>query len=567
MRSHVLSVTIILIMLAALIGACASPAPTVAPTKPAVTAATVAPTVATAPTPAAPVGSAPTAAPAATKPAAASPTSAAKVKRGGTLTYAFNIDTPTWDPVISNMNTIHRDLPVLETLLNYILVYPSTGKHELQAGLAEAWEVTDPKTITLKLRKGVKFHDGSDFTAEALNHPKSAGKRLVEAVQTFEVVDPSTLRLKLKEPSAIMIYNLTFATGGTGATATMMVSKAAFDKGGDDLLSKQPPGTGQMQVVDWKRDQSLQTKRFDGYWKKGADGQPLPYLDAINAKFIPDAAVIFTEMRAGTVDVSSAVGANDYGVAEKMPDLGVMLYRWAVYSHVIGFNQKAAPWGDNLKLRQAALYAIDKKTLSEVAGSGLAEPNDYLFWGPGMPGYDTSLPAYRFDLAKSQQLMQEAGMQSGVDVTLSTYTGARYTKPAEIVQSMLAKVGIKMQIDVAEMAAQRSKLKLGTFQLTSYQAGASLDPLHYARAFTCDGSGNFSNYCNPEMDECMAEGDRIYDAAGHDKIFKRCQKILYDDALIGGLHREFLYVIYNKKVQGLSAQTQSMDLSGVWLDK
>lgn len=491
------------------------------------------------------------------------------------LNYSAGGDAPTWDPAISVSNTIQRELPIIETLLNYVLVDQKTGKHELQPGLAESWEMTDPKTVTLKLRKAVKFHDGSDFNADvakwslerARDHPKSAGKRLVEAVQTFEVLDPSTLRLKLNYQSAIMLYNLTFATGGPGSTATMILSKAAFDKGGDEVLDKRPPGTGEMMIVDWKRDETLQAKRFDGYWGKGADGQPLPYLDGINVRVVPDASVTLVEMRAGSIDISAQIAARDYEAVQRVPELDTMLLHWAVYSYVFGFNQKNPLWGNNLKLRQAAMYAVDRKSLAEVAAASLGEPNDYVYWGPGMPGYDPSLPSYKFDLQKAKQLVKEAGYSDKVEGTLTTFTGLMYRRPAEIAQAMWATAGLKINLDIADMTAQRAKIKAGNFEISLYQAGSSLDPLHYFRAFSCGGSGNWSNYCNPEADKCMQEGERVYESAERDKIFKRCQQLLYEDAGIGGLHRERMFIVFNKKVKGVGAQTQSADLRYVWLDK
>ncbi|MCL4534299.1 MAG: ABC transporter substrate-binding protein [Bacteroidetes bacterium] len=564
----------VVVLITILLAACAPAVPTAAPAP-----TGIVPTVpAAVPRPGEqatkPAAAAPTAAPAATAPAA--PTPAAKVKRGGTLNYASTFETDSWDPVLAKATTWPiRELPVLETLLDYVLVDEASGKHELQGRLAESWEVVDPTTIVLKLRKGVKFHDGSDFNAEvakwnlerARDHPKSAAKRLVSGVQTFEVVDPLTLRLKLKQPSALAIYNLTSATGGTGEVGTMMVSKKQFDTGGEDALGTKPAGTGPMVLTEWRRDDRAILKPWNGYWKNGVDGKPLPYLDGIVGRIINDPTVIFAEMRAGTVDVSSHISDSDYQSAKANPNLKPIVLRWANNFHVFGFNQKFPLWGDNLKLRQAAMYAVDRKSLADAVGFGLADPNEYVFWGPGSPGYDTSVPHYEFNLDKAKQLMKDAGYPDGVDTVLLSYPQPLFQKPAEILQAMWAKVGIRAKLELLEIVAARNKLKLGDFEVTAHRAVISLEPSYLARMFTCEGAANWSNYCNPEVDKCMAEAEKIYDTAQRADTYKRCQKLIYEDALIGGTHRTFSTITERKEVRGLKIQYGAIDLQETWLDK
>lgn len=546
-----------------LLAACTPAAPTAAPAKPA-----TGPTAVT--------GAAqPTSTVAAAKPAAGAPTPAAKIKRGGILTYASAMESDSWDPVLAMTHWTVEEIPVLETLLSYILADEATGKHELQPLLAEAWEIADPTTVVLKLRKGVKFHDGSEFNAEvakwnlerARDHPKSSAKRLVSGVDAFEVVDPFALKLRLKQPSAIVLLNLTPATGGSGAAGSKMVSKTASEKLGEESIATKPVGTGPMMIVDWKKDDRLTTKRWGGYWGKGADGQSLPYLDGINARIITDPSVIFMDLRAGTVHASSHVSSSDYAAARANPDLGVQLLHWANDFHVVAFNPKASPWAENLKLRQAALYAIDQKSLADAVGFGLAKPNEYLFWGPGMPGYDASLPRYEFNLEKAKQLLREAGYPEGLDIAQMAYPQPVFSKPAEILQSMWSKVGIRAKLDLLEVTAARAKQALGEFEAESHRAVASVDPANLGRMFVCGGAGNQSNYCNPEADKCMLEGERTYDFAERDKIYKRCEKILYEDAFFGGLHRMFTSITYRKELKGLSVQFGRMDLREAWLDK
>lgn len=552
---------LLLAMITGLISACAPSVPTTVPTKPAVAA------------PAAPAAG--TATPtAAAKPAGATPTPAAKIKRGGTLNYAGNFELNSWDPILHVAGYQQQELPVLETLMNYVLVDAATGKHELRPLLAESWEVTDPKTVTVKLRKGVKFHDGSDFTAEvakwnlerARDNPNSRSKRLVAIVDTIEVVDPLTIRLKLTQPSATVLLNLTSATGGSGANGTSMVSKAAADKNGEEILGTKPPATGPMMIVDWKKDDRTTLKKFDGYWGKGEDGQPLPYLDGITSRIIADPTVLFTEMRSGTVDASPHLASSDYQAAKANPNLSVQVLSWTNEFHLFGFNQKTPLW-QNLKLRQAAQYAVDRKSIAAAVGFGLAEPNFHWFWGPGFVGYDTSLPHYEFDLEKARQLVKDAGYPDGVDTEILAYPQPVFSKPAEILQQMWAQAGIRAKINLVEMVAARAKTKIGEFQIETDRGSPSPDPAYMARLFTCTGAANTWNYCNPDMDKCMAEGEASYDPAQREQTYKRCQQIFYEDAYLGGLHRINQYVTWRKEVKGIALKFGWMDLHEAWLDK
>ena len=209
----------LIVSVAMTLGACSPAAPTVVPAKPPTSASPA--TASAAPTQAATAPASPTVV---AKPA--TPTPASKIKRGGTLNVASFQETPTWDPIFSNPPKMVRDIPVFETLIDYMLTDGKTGKHELKPSLAESWNLTDPTTVVLKLRKGVKFHDGSEFNAEvakwnlerARDHPKSVAKRLVEEVASIETPDPLTLRLKLKQPSGLILTSLTSARGGTGDT-------------------------------------------------------------------------------------------------------------------------------------------------------------------------------------------------------------------------------------------------------------------------------------------------------------------------------------------------------------
>ena len=287
--------------MAAILAACGGSSPTATPaaTKPAATtgaattAATTAPTAAAAqPTsasgsaPAGTTGAAPTTAPATVSSAATTapttaPTQAAAAgtpKKGGTLTAAIGNENASLDPLTSGFLSerelyynMYDSLVAIDTSLKII---PS---------LAESWETPDPKTYIFHLRKDVKFHDGTDFNADAvkfnldryLNDKTSRRASEISFIQTMDVMDPYTLKVTLKAPFAPFLANLVDRAG-------MMLSPKAIQAGGADF-SRKPvgAGTGAFRFVEWVNNDHMTLERNPNYWKKDAAGNQLPYLDKL----------------------------------------------------------------------------------------------------------------------------------------------------------------------------------------------------------------------------------------------------------------------------------------------
>jgi peptide/nickel transport system substrate-binding protein len=546
-------VTSVLVVLSMLV-ACAPASPTIAPAK------------------------SQTAAPAAAQPtigATGASQPAAKIKRGGTMVMAYINQASSLDPILDTLGPLQVQIGVYNSLLRYEVTDFKAGKLELQPELAESWERVSPTELVFKLRKGVKFHDGSDFNAEVAkwslermaNHPKSNSKRLGENFDSMQVVDPNTLRVKYKRPSALQLLNLTPATGGTGAVGSLILSKANTDKMGEQFLEANTSGTGPFKLVQFQRDNEVILAKNPDYWEKGADSAPLPYLDGMRHRLITDNAVIITELKAGSVHLSPEMRPNALAMAKADPVIQILQVHWAPRPWYYAFNYTKEPFGKNLKLRQAAEYAIDKESAAKVLGQEVGSPNYFLGWIKSWPGYDESLPHYDFNVDKATSLMKEAGYPNGVDVTLLTYTDTTSGKIAEIVQSMWAKVGIRVKIDAVEVVAARQKIKAGDSESHVYNYSHSPDPDLFSRAFTCDGAANWGNLCNKDMDKCMADGREEIDLAKRSDIYKRCQRILYEDAFMGGIHQESDLMFYRPEAKGIRMQSFIPYLKEAWLDK
>jgi peptide/nickel transport system substrate-binding protein len=497
-----------------------------------------------------------------------------KIKRGGVLRTAKDWRYPTLDAHLSNQLSLHGYRMLYDCLLRHEL-NPETGRFETRPELAESWERVNDRTFVFRLRTGVKFHDGSDFNADVAKwnldrmrqHPKSGKKDDVTAIQSVDVAGSHVIRVNLKQPTASLLANLSAAAG-----RAEIVSKAAVEKLGDDQFGRQPSGTGPMQFAEWVPDDRLVLKRFDGYWQAGADGKPLPYLDGAVFRVMTDPAVAILELRAGTMDLTDGVEAKDVARVKAVADL---VYREVPQSaqiyFTVGFNPRSGPFARNQKLRQAAMHALNREAMAKVLGFGQARAHDSAYWGPGMLGYDQTGLRYDFNPARVRELLREAGQPNGVDVTLTVINRAAEMRIAEVVKQMWDALGIRTTLEVFERLAWIQKVKAFDFHACFWRGGTSMDPDLASRNLVTGGPGNWNSWSNAGFDRCMEEGRSTYDERARHEIYRRCQRIMQDDAFVGAGFLIPQNVVHHKSVKGLRIQSTSpfalLDFRETWLDR
>src|SRR5215470_16215032 len=225
-------------------------------------------------------------------------------KKGGTLRVGFYIEAATMDPHLSGSkvdrqvyHNIYEPLVTLDVKLG------------IKPGLAESWTQPDPKTLVFKLRRGVKFHDGTDFNAEVAQfnfdrmktEPKSVRKGETASIDTVDVVDAHTIKLNLKKADASLLATLTDRAG-------MMISPKVVQERGVELgRNAKGAGTGPFEFVEWIKDDHLLIKRNEQYWNK----QGGPYLDRVRYRPIPDDTVKLQSLQSGEIDVIDYVRPRD----------------------------------------------------------------------------------------------------------------------------------------------------------------------------------------------------------------------------------------------------------------
>jgi len=279
-------------------------------------------------------------------------------------------------------------------------------------GLAMSWDLKQD-SATFNLRQGVKFHDGSDWNAdvaryniERLKDSRSTARAFVDSIASTEAVDAYTLRLKLSAPAGSLLSNLSQAADAR----TYMISKAMAEKAGDKYGTspETTAGSGPMKLTDWVSGSHHTVQRTGNHWRVGADGQPLAYVDTLKVRFVAADAVRFVELRSANADAIDNLQAKDVPTAQQDTGIDLVENPYQASTYQFNFSAVNGPFVENLKLRQAVQYAIDRESVARVLGQSIGTPM-YYFLIPGYLGYDQTAPHYTFDAARARRLLAEAG--------------------------------------------------------------------------------------------------------------------------------------------------------------
>ena len=355
--------------------------------------------------------------------------------KGGTLRLAMPYNPAALDPMTG------RNLPDLNTLYAVFdaLIDFAPDTLELKPGLAKSWKFTDPKTLVLELVDGVNFHDGTPFTADAVKFnldryktdQRSNVKADLASVDSVEVTGKTQVTLKLNRPNAGLPAMLSNRVG-------LIVSpKSIQDNGGN--VDRKPVGTGPFTFVSWQDNDSIILKRNDKYWKPG-----LPYLDGVDIKIINELNTAVRAVVAGERDLAVNLQAPQKVIADKSPNVVAV----AVPSLVLygGFINYGRPPLDDVRLRQALNYALNRDEINKIAAAGLGEPSSAIFPKEYWACDPATQNFYQYDPDKAKKLLAEAGHPDGLEIETIGWADQLAMQRQEIIISQLAKVGIKLKL-------------------------------------------------------------------------------------------------------------------------
>ena len=480
-------------------------------------------------------------------------------KKGGTLRVGFYIEAVTMDPHLSGSkvdrqvyHTIYEPLLTLDTKLN------------IKPGLAESWTQPDPKTLVFKLRKGVKFHDGTDFNAESaklnFNRMKTEAKSLrkgeVANIDSVDVVDATTIKVNLKKPDASLLATLTDRAG-------MMISPKVIQERGSSLeRDAKGAGTGPFEFVEWVKDSHLVIKRNESYWNK----QGGPYLDRVRYRPIPDDVVKLQSLQGGEIDVMDYVLPRD--VAPMKADKRLVVVDVPSLAD-FGYQLNHAKPPFNVKaLRQAVAYAIDLDQIVKGVWLNVGYPAN----GPISPAswaYDRAIPHIKRDLAKAKAKLLEGGQPAGFTFTVTTNNLPISIQEAEVIQAQLAEAGITMKIQLVDASTLIASGNAKNFEMISFQWSGRPDPDGNTYQFfktTPGTSFNWSGISNERIDVLLDKTRETSNQAERRKLYGELTKLLQDELPMLFIVHPIEPKAFSPKVQGYDPIPDGMmRFKDVWL--
>ncbi len=427
--------------------------------------------------------------------AALAATSVSAAPRGGTLRVGLNADPPNMDP---HQSTAAVDRQVFQNL--YDKLVDINQSLEIVPMLATSWQITDGgRTYAFKLRQGVVFHDGTPFNAEAVKFnfermlDKSFGSPRfseVNLVTGVTVVDPYTVRFTLEKPYSPFLAVLSDRAG-------MMVSPAAAQRLGKGI-AREPVGAGPYKFVEKRPQERIVLERFDQYWDKTASN-----IDRIIYRPFTDENARLANLRAGELDIIDQVAPTE--IPKLKTDSTLRLLERSGLGWQGVWIMVAGPPFDNKLLRQALNATIDRRTVVKVVFGETADPANGPF-PPGMFTYaipgNSRVPERNLDLAR--QKLREAAKPGGFSFTLKITPGRTAQQIAQVMQSMAAEAGIKINIEIVEFGTMLNQLDTHKFEASLLGWSGRPDPDGNIYGFFVTGGGlNNSAYSNPKVDTLL----------------------------------------------------------------
>lgn len=407
----------------------------------------------------------------------------------------------------------------------------------------------DGKTVTIKLRPGVKFHDGEAFDAAAakyslerhLNMKGSFRKPEIAAIETIDVVDPTTIKLNLKAPFSPLLAQLTDRAG-------MMVSPKAAEAAGDKFGLK-PVCAGPYKFVERVQQDRIVVEKFADYWNKDN-----VFVDKITYLPIVDGTVRLANLRSGGLDLIERVLATDIKTVRDNPKLklskATSLGYLGLTINLANGDKANTPLAKDPRVRRALELSIDREALNQVVFNGEFVPGNQ--WvSPQNPYYQQAFPVPKRDVAKAKALMKEAGVTGPLTLDFMVPNGPETRAVAEVVQSMAAEAGFDLKIRVTEFATSLKQGEDGAYQVYLIGWSGRSDPDGNSFSFqTCGSPQNNAKFCDKDVDVAHQEARTKSDPAERKKAYEKvAAKFLAEGSIIYLYHTQVL-VAHTDKVEG-----------------
>ena len=444
-----------------------------------------------------------------------------------TITVALPSHAPTLDPHMHFERVgILVNINMFDSLLH------RSAKLEFEPSLATSWKALNDTTWEFKLRRGVKFHDGSTMTAEDVKYSfdrvlepgkekkKSPQYGNVRAIKEVKIVDADTIHIITDKPFPLLLERLVYFG---------IVPKKHVEKVGEEAFgSTATSGTGPWKLVEWKRDQYIRLEAFDQHWR----GKPA--FKYLVFRAIPEVATQVAELKTGGVDIIRNVSADLMPDIKNNPTTRISTTP-ILRVHYISLDMRSAPF-DKKAARQAANYAIDKQAMLQKMMAGLGKQVATVVQ-PAAFGFDASVPVYPYDPKKAKELLAQAGYPNGVDITM--YSSLVDWRPHfEALAQMLTEAGIRTTVKMwdpgpawnkfFQTEGKATQAQYGSWgNYSVFDADAVLHPLYH----TEPGGWIGKHYARVEgLDRLIDEGRSTLDQSKRKRVYAEIQRMIREEA-------------------------------------
>jgi ABC-type transport system substrate-binding protein len=461
-----------------------------------------------------------------TAPAAAGSTAAPK--SGGTLRVMQGVNPTTLDPHAGSSGGDYVMLyPIFDTLVDFD---PQTL--EPKPGLAESWTFDTPTSLTIKLRPGLLFQDGTPLNADAVKFnltraqtgEKSNIKPDLAVVTAMDVVDDTTIRLTLSQPSSELVGILSDRAG-------MMLSPTAVQALGDAGIATKPVGAGPFKLVEWKPGEVVTYARSEHYWQPG-----LPYLDGMNIQIVQEPDTQLNAFLSAGTDVILSIDPQSRSQVDGNSDLRIIEYVGIGVCKVMYFNTTQPPFDDKL-VRQAVNRAINREELADAATFGTGEPMWMYFPKSHWAYIDSTVPTYQFDAAAAKKLLADAGHPDGITFDMVHQPDATDSRAAEILQAQLKEAGITMNLVPVELAQSVTDYFVdGKYPAGHFGWSGRPDPnMTYRQIYGAKAYFNAGKHVIPGFDDLTTQASSVSAIADRQAVYTKLVPLVSDEAIMAPL--------------------------------
>lgn len=457
--------------------------------------------------------------------------------KGETLVFANGSDAPTLDPHGQNDSASNN---ATSQIFDRLVDYAEDGS--VIPMLAESFEAKEDTLWEFKLKQGVKFHDGTDFNAEAvkanieriLSEELASPKAFIlDMIEEVIIVDDYTVQLKTSYPFGALPSHLAHNAGSIIAPSAI-----EEEKSGGKKVDENPIGTGPFKFKSWERGTQIDLVKNEDYWGEATELEGLRFL------VVPEQATRNAMIETGDAHVIQ-VGASDVEYVEGLDNVDLIKVNGTRMDYV-GFNMQSEPF--NIKeVRQAISMAINKQDIVDnvLMGQGVPAVGPL---APTVVGNSQELQPLGYDVEKAKALLTEAGFADGFTTTLWVNDSNKERADiAEYIQANLAEIGITVNIEIVEWGAFLEKTAAGEHEMfllgwTTVTADADYGLYALFHSSQFGDPGNRSFYANPTVDELLDKGRQSTDQEERNAAYKQVSEILVDEVPMVYLqHPDFVF--------------------------